>query len=415
MRRATPPQLHRSTVASRAAARIAARSSGPSARIAASRSRSASASPFGKRTSPRSGGRVRLLEPLPDLGEARVVGDDRRAACGRRLRRDHPERLREDRRHGARVGEREEMDEVPVRQRAGEEHVEPLRLRLELGAEVAEPDDHGAGVEAAKRLEQHLHALVADQLPVEDDGLPVSGQERGEPLGVARVGKPLVAVPGVRWVVARLGEQRGEGIVARLRPPELDVDAGRDRVDSVDGAADLGHDIADVLRADQGSLRSGEHVRAPARELLVAAHRVLELRAVRLHDVRQAARCSDRPPEQDVVDEHEVCAAPRPERGGIVLDPALELCAAALLHARNAVAGIVVEDEHGQQAVHVRPDRLRPAQVVTRSDQRPARRPSHRVPRDSTPVPAAGCRCWSRCRRGGSRARRRSASRQSQA
>ena len=94
-----------------------------------------------------------------------MVGDDRRAARRRRLGRDHPECLREDRRHGARIGEREEVDEVPVRERAGEEHVEPLGLRLELCAIVAEPDDHGAGVEPVQGLEQHLDALVPISFP----------------------------------------------------------------------------------------------------------------------------------------------------------------------------------------------------------------------------------------------------------
>ena len=91
---------------------------------------------------------------------------------------------------------------MPVRERPGEEDVEPRGLRLELCAIVAESDDHSAGVEPAERLEEHLDALVADQLPVEDDGLPVTGQEGGEPLGVALVGQPLVEVPGVRRIVA---------------------------------------------------------------------------------------------------------------------------------------------------------------------------------------------------------------------
>ena len=53
---ATLRQLQSSTAAWRAAFRIAARSSSPRARIAASRSRSASASSLGKRTSPRKPG-----------------------------------------------------------------------------------------------------------------------------------------------------------------------------------------------------------------------------------------------------------------------------------------------------------------------------------------------------------------------
>ena len=65
--------------------------------------------------------RVLGLEPLGDLGEARVARDERRAAARGRLGGDHPERLREDRRHDRDVGERQQVDEVPVLERPGEE------------------------------------------------------------------------------------------------------------------------------------------------------------------------------------------------------------------------------------------------------------------------------------------------------
>ena len=77
--------------------------------------------------------------------------DERRAAAGGRLGRDHPERLREDRRHDGGVGEREQVDEVAVLERPREEDALPAQLaglRLELGAVVAEADDHRPRVEA---------------------------------------------------------------------------------------------------------------------------------------------------------------------------------------------------------------------------------------------------------------------------
>ena len=54
-----------------------------------------------------------------------MVRHDRRAAGRGGLGRDHAERLGEDRRHDGDVREREQMDEVPVLERAGEEDVEP--------------------------------------------------------------------------------------------------------------------------------------------------------------------------------------------------------------------------------------------------------------------------------------------------
>ena len=50
------------------------------------------------------------------------------------------------------------------------------------------------------RLEQHLHALLLDQLPEVDDGRLVAGEERGEPLGVALVGQALLGVARVRRI-----------------------------------------------------------------------------------------------------------------------------------------------------------------------------------------------------------------------
>ena len=120
-----------------------------------------------------------------------MIGDDRRAAGGGRLGRDHPERLGKDRRHDGDIREREEMYEVPVFERSGEEDVETGRPRLQLGTVVPEADDHGARIQTAQRLEQDLDALVLDELAVVDDGRPVSGEKRAQ----ARSSRPEVA----RW------------------------------------------------------------------------------------------------------------------------------------------------------------------------------------------------------------------------
>ena len=59
---------------------------------------------------------------------------------------------------------------------------------LELGAVVAEADDHGPRVDLAERLEQDVDALVAEELPEVEDRRLVGGEERLEPLGVPLVG-----------------------------------------------------------------------------------------------------------------------------------------------------------------------------------------------------------------------------------
>src|SRR5207237_1394607 len=109
-------------------------------------------------------GRILGLEALGDLLQTGVARDERRAAgCGS-LRCDHPERLREDRRHDRDVSEREQVSEVAMLQRTGEE-----RARrgggLELRSVVPEADDHRASVEVAERLEQQVNTLVVEQLP----------------------------------------------------------------------------------------------------------------------------------------------------------------------------------------------------------------------------------------------------------
>ena len=174
--------------------------------------------------------RIVLGEPLRDLGEPGVVRDEWRAAGCRRLRRDHPERLREDRGDDACIREGEQVLQVPVLERPGEERGGGIGERLELVAVVAEADDHRAGVDLAHRLEQEVDALVVEELAEVDDRRRVAGEEGLEPLGVPLVGQPLVCVPRVRRVVSRLREQIRERLLAGLRLPGVDVDARRDLV-----------------------------------------------------------------------------------------------------------------------------------------------------------------------------------------
>ena len=119
-------------------------------------------------------------------------------------------------------------------------------------------------------------------------------------------GRRSLALPGFG------GSSRASSISAanassRGRERELvHVDAGRHFVDALDVADDVFEHLADVRRADVRRLRGGERLRAPAFELRPAAHRVLELGAVRLDAERRAACGADRPAHQHVVREHEI-------------------------------------------------------------------------------------------------------------
>ena len=150
-------------------------------------------------------------------------------------------------------------------------------------------------------------------------------EELGEPLGVAFVRQPLVGVSGIRRIAPRLLEQPRERLVARQGTELVDVDARRNLVHAVDVADHVLEHLADVRGADEDRLRARERFATPRRELRVAAHRVLELGAVRLDDVARAGRSRHRPPEQDVVREDDVGRQVLAQRRRVELDVALAL------------------------------------------------------------------------------------------
>ena len=80
-------------------------------------------------------------------------------------------------------------------ERSGEERSR-RRQRLELGAVVAEADDDRASVDVAHRVEQHMDALVVEQLSEVDDRGLVSREELREALGVPFVRQPLAHAAG---------------------------------------------------------------------------------------------------------------------------------------------------------------------------------------------------------------------------
>ncbi len=139
----------------------------------------------------------------------------------------------------------------------------PSAHSLEVGAVVAEADDNGASVEPTQRLQQHLDALVLDELSVVDDRRSVAFEELGEAQRVAFVRKPFVRVPGIRRIEPRLRKDPGECVGLLRWPPELDVDPGRNLVDTLHDPADLAHHAANVFGADHRGRRARENLATP--------------------------------------------------------------------------------------------------------------------------------------------------------
>jgi hypothetical protein len=193
-----------------------------------------------------------------------VVRDERERAGRGRFRGDHSERLREDRGDGGDVGQRDQLGEVPVLERPGEERAWRSSA-FELLAIVAEADYDRARVHIAECFEQHVHALVPEQLSEVEDGRLVVGEEGLEPLGVPLVGKTLVRVARIRRVGTALLDQCAERIVPVEWDELVDVDPRRDDVDAVDVAHDVLEHLADVLRPDEDGLGSRERLSPPAR------------------------------------------------------------------------------------------------------------------------------------------------------
>src|ERR671937_242742 len=268
--------------------------------------------------------RVLGLEPFGDLGQPGMAGDERQRAAAGSFRGNHPEGLGENRRHDRHLAERDQVDEVPVLQRPGEQ-----------GSLRRDPL----------------------QLVAVEPGL--------EPLGVSLVREAFLGIAGVGRVAARLLEQAPE----RGRPgfglELVDVDAGRHLVDAIDVADDLLEDGANVSRADEDGLGLCEAVSSPRRKLRVAAHRVLELGAVRLDGVGRGGGRRDGPAQEDVVREDEVGRQLAADRGRVGVDVALAFSRGQVLEQPRLEPFVAVEDEHRQEvAGQLRADDPGAAEVI---------------------------------------------------
>ena len=281
-------------------------------------------------------------------------------------------------------------------ERAGEERVEPPRLPLELGPVVAEADDHGAGVEAAQRLEQHLHALVLDQLAEVDDG------RRGRPPGrrASRFALPSSAsrssaLPGFGASSRDSREQPSSAWASR--------GAGRHSSTSTPGGisctpSTTPHTSRTTLRMCAGAddrRRRAANTSAPhCRQLRVAAHRVLELGSVGLDDVAAAARGADGAADQHVVDEHETAGAGSARiAAAFASTQRVELVARAVLHPLDVVPLVAIDHEDGQQTADVGAHGRRAPEVEALGVRAPGRTRSRRAPPAPTRARAGARRC----------------------
>src|SRR5437763_8433582 len=228
--------------------------------------------------------RVLRFESGGDLCQAGMSRHDRRRAGCRGLRCDHAERLREDRRNNRRVCERQQMHEMSMLERSREQRARRCEA-FELVAVIAEADDHGARVDVGERLQEHVDALVVEELAEIQHGRLVRFEEARKTCRVVRVGQAMIGIVRIRGICTRLFEQTRERLVARLRTELVDVDTRRDLVDAVDVTDELLENRANVRGADEHHVRFGERLAPPGGELVVAAYRVLELGAVRLDRV----------------------------------------------------------------------------------------------------------------------------------
>jgi hypothetical protein len=79
--------------------------------------------------------------------------------------------------------------------------------------------------------------------------------------------------------------------------------------------------------------------------------------------VVRSRRRTDWAAEEDVAGEDEVGRKPLANGRSIGVDPRVELASGEVLHALDPVAVVAVEDEHRQQAAHVRAHGVRTSEV----------------------------------------------------
>ena len=261
-------------------------------------------------------GRICRLQAGGDLGQPRMPCDERRAAGRRRLRRDHAECLGEDRRHDACVGEREQMPEVSMLERPGEEGRDTARRRHA-------PPAPRARARSRRRRDRHPYRPARRSGPGHPSARSACRSRRrrlargeGRPRAGWRCPRPGVAPRRSRDSADRRRASSSRPASAASRGcgthSSMSTPGGTSITFSVwphtsASTVRMWSEPTNVARAPR------ERVCAPGREARIAAHRVLELGAVCLDGERRAGSGPDRPAEEHVVREDEVSREERPD------------------------------------------------------------------------------------------------------
>ena len=125
---------------------------------------------------------------------------------------------------------------------------------------------------------------------------------------------------------------------------------------ALDRPTHVSEDAADVLGTDDHRGRAGERLGTPLRQLVVATHRVFQLRPMRGHRVARAGRRSHRTAEDHMTHDHQIGGQTLADGSSIRGHPGVQLRATRGLHQLNPVAVVLIEHEDGKQPVDIRAD-----------------------------------------------------------
>ena len=227
-----------------------------------------------------------------------------------------------------------------------------------------EADDDQTRIDVLHRLEQHLHALLLDQLPEIDD------ERAGLWRGRRRAGRALPSSgrrssPPFGGSVARLGQQVCERNVSVPQPNLSTSTPGGTSMTRPTSSDDISSTSRMCCEPTNVDFRVGERGSRPLAELGTPAHRVLELGAVRLDAETRTTRRADRAAHQHVVGEYQVGRQELAKRRRVRVDIRTPLGLGEVLQELRIEPLVVVHDERGQQAARqIDRDRPRAAEVV---------------------------------------------------
>ncbi len=281
----------------------------------------------------------------------------------------------------------QQVHQVAVLERAGEQHVEPLRAlpRAPGGRARSRRSRRARRPRAARRS--------APARPCSRSACRSRRRWAGRPRGTPRAARRCPRRAGARWRCPGWAGRCGPRPAGRRAPRA--ATAGSHSSMSTPGGTACTRSTGPQTSSTTPRMCSEptiiaaarrERARAPADSSGVAAHRVLELGSVHDHRVPVARSRADRAAEDHVAGDDQVRRGlVRADRRGVGLDPRVELRAARVLHLLHPVALVAVDHEHRQQPADVGRDGGRSAEVVPLGV-RILREHRHVVPRDH-PLP----------------------------